>query len=205
MDLLKTLIRDRLSPVIVLSANTINKQSIWFDEFTIKKDIANMEIGQSKVVAIPTGTSINAHLIGASNRNTQKKLNNSLFFGFNNSKLSSITGDNWAMDLVPHIPKQQHDVLSKNHYIKISNELVRLTIVNFEKIGLAVLVTNATTTYDDSIIYTVNDITDRRYRYGFGFTKLDKLIWNLYRKNKFYYATNEQGEIVKSFLSQIKR
>lgn len=205
MDLLKTLIRDRLSPVIVMSANTINKQSIWFDEFCIKRDISNMTIGDSKIVNVVGGTSINIHIIGLSTRREQKRLNNSLFFGFNNPKLSSITGTDWSMELVPHIPKEAHDVLSQNHYIKYSNELVRLTVVNFELIGIAVLVTNATKIYDDSVIYTTDAITDKRYRYGIGFTQSDKMIWDLFRKNKFYYATNEQGSIVKSYLELIKK
>lgn len=204
LDLCKTIIRDRLSPIIILSANTINKQSLWFDEFGIKDTISKMKIGDSKIVETKKGTKMNIHILSINEIMKQNKsINNSLFFGFDNPKLSSITGEDWSMDSVQHIPNEKYEILSRNHYIKVSNELVRLSIVKFETLGIGVIVQNSTTTYDDSIIYTIDDLIDYRYRYGVGYTKLDRFIWQQYNRNKFYYATNEQGSIVESYLQLI--
>lgn len=207
LDICKTLIRSRLSPIIVLSANTIDKHSLWFDEFGIKNAISTMKIGDHKVVETNKGTRMSIRLMSIDDNSFIKKRNknNSLFFGFSNPKLSAITGDDWSMSSVPRIPKEKHEIIDQTHYLKISNELVHMTLVKFEKLGYSVLCTSANNTYNDSIIYTLDDITDSRYRYGIGYTKLDNIIFDLYRKNKFYYSTNEVGAIVESYFNQLKR
>ena len=63
----------------------------------------------------------------------------------------------------------------------------------------------STTSYDDSVIYTSDSVTDYRYRYAFGHTKVDKLIWDLFKKHKFYYQSNEVGAIVDSYVNQFRR
>ena len=80
----------------------------------------------------------------------------------------------------------------------------RLSIIRRENGVLLVYAHKATRTYDDSIIYTLADTFDSRYRFKFGTTKLDALIWSLYRDNKFFYATNEVGEIVADYMRQAK-
>ena len=203
MDLIKTIIRSRLSPIIFFSGNTIDKNSIWFDEFTIKEQINKMNIGDSNLYQTEQGTFINIRIYSPV-VTYQKVKSNKTFFGFNNPKLASITGGNWAMNYVQHIPNNDYKILSRNHYIKFSTSLLRLTIVKIDKIGLGVYVAKSTTLYDDSIIYTYGDIEDYRFRYGFGYTKLDKLIWNLYKMNRFYYANNDLGNIVENYIKRIK-
>ena len=203
MDLIKTIIRSRLSPIIFFSANTIEKNSIWFDEFTIKKEIVNMKIGDKLLHETQQGTMINIHIYSPVATN-QKVKSNKTFSGFANPKLASITGGDWAMNYVQHIPNNDYDIVSRNHYIKYSTSLLRLTLVKIDNIGLGVYVTKSTTLYDDSIVYTHDDVIDYRYRYGFGHTKLDKLIWNLYKMNRFYYSTNDVGNIVENYIKRIK-
>lgn len=208
MDLLMTLKRSRLSMCVFYSANTIDKNTIWFDEFMIKKHVNSMKLGEQKLIVTEQGTPINVHLYSTDashiERNKLQKLSNLLYFGFSNPKLSSITGDDWSMANYPHIPDYNYDVVSKNHYISFSTDLLRLTIVNFDKIGVGVIVTKSTTSYDDSIIYTSDSVIDYRYRYAFGYSKLDKYIWNLYKKRKFYYSSNEVGAIVESYINQFR-
>lgn len=208
MDLLMTLKRNRLSMIVFYSANTIDKNTIWFDEFMIKSEVSKMKLGEQRLIETKQGTPINVHIFSFEKQTEQSKLqqiSNSLYFGFSNPKLSSITGDDWAMSNYPHIPSNDYEVLSKNHYIKFSTDLLRLTIVNFDKIGLGVIVTMSTTSYDDSVIYTSDSVTDYRYRYAFGHTKVDKLIWELFKKHKFYYQSNEVGAIVDSYVNQFRR
>lgn len=208
MDLLMTLKRNRLSMIVFYSANTIDKNTIWFDEFMIKSEVSKMKLGEQRLIETKQGTPINVHIFSFEKQTEQSKLqqiSNSLYFGFSNPKLYSITGDDWAMSNYPHIPTNYYEVISKNHYIKFSTDLLRLTIVNFDKIGLGVIVTMSTTSYDDSVIYTSDSVTDYRYRYAFGHTKVDKLIWDLFKKHKFYYQSNEVGSIVDSYVNQFRR
>ena len=143
--------------IVFYSANTIDKNTIWFDEFMIKSEVSKMKLGEQRLIETKQGTPINVHIFSFDNKTEQSKLqqiSNMLYFGFSNPKLASITGDDWSMSNYPHIPNNNYEVLSKNHYIKFSTDLLRLTIVNFDKIGLGVIVTMSTTSYDDSIIYT---------------------------------------------------
>ena len=207
LDLIMTLKRNRLSTIIFYSANTIDKNTIWFDEFMIKSEITKMNLGDQKLIETEQGTKINVHLFSFNTENKEQnklqQLSNKLYFGFNNPKLASITGDDWSMACYQHIPNENYEVLSRNHYLKFSTDLLRLSIVKFEKIGYGVIVSKSTTLYDDSIIYTCGEIIDYRYRYGYGYTKLDKVIWGLFKKHKFFYSTNEQGSIIDSYIKQL--
>lgn len=207
LDLCKTIIRDRTaSPIIFMCANTIDKHSVYFDELGIKKQISKMQIGESKLITTEKGTTMNIHLIDPIKRSKQKIASNSLFFGFNNPKLNAITGGDWALDSVPHIQKWTNEtIIDRRHYVQMGSELVRLNLCRVDELGLIVTVVGATKFYDDSIIYTCDDIKDKNHRYGFGYSKMDKLIWTLYKRNKFYYATNEQGAIIQTYINRVQR
>ena len=75
-----------------------------------------------------------------------------------------------------------------------------LDLMYNEEIGVFVGVHFSTMTYDDSIIYTLSDIEDKRFRYRMGYTKSDKKIWEFFRKNKFFYASNDLGSLVENYV-----
>ena len=120
--------------------------------------------------------------------------------------LGAITGSTtWAVKNYPHIEKSDNTkVLSRNHYIKYSNKLVNLELAT-TGVGLCVFVHWATRTYDDSIIYTTGEIRRPLDRYKIGHTKLDSQIWKLFQQNKFYYATNDVGSFVESYINDVRQ
>ena len=63
----------------------------------------------------------------------------------------------------------------------------------------------ATRTYSDSIIYNLDFDLDKNHRFGFGYDKADKLIWDLYKKNLFTYADNTIGELVESYVKECRK
>ena len=42
----------------------------------------------------------------------------------------------------------------------------------------------------------------RNQLYKFGYTKVDKKIWELYDRNKWYYTTNDVGFSVESYVNR---
>ncbi len=202
-DVVKTIIRKRHSPVVVMLANTIERYNTYFSELNIQEDILQIKTGESFIKYTDKGTGIYAEIIGA--KDLTRAYQNELFFGFKNPRLSAITGGDWAIDNYPHIdPDQERNLYNKSHYIRFNNYLVNLEFVRSKELGVHILAHKATKTYADSIIYVIDDIKSINERYRFGTSSVDKVIWHLYAKNKWYFSTNEVGNVVKSYVAGAK-
>lgn len=205
-DLIKTIIRERVSPIVVMLSNTIDRYNVYFKELEIYDEIQKMNNGQSKLITTDMGTRIHINLISNARNVAKKSKHNKLFFGFKNEKLNSIRGGEWATNSYPHIPKIESELISRNTYVDFNGTLLNLEVIHNDTIGLSVFVHEAKQTYPDSIIYTLaKEITSTNQRYLFGYSKVDKMIWNLYAKNKFYYSNNSVGEMIYSYVKLAKQ
>lgn len=203
-QLISSIRRIRKSPIIVLLSNTVDINSLYFNELEISDTVYHMEAGDRNIITSSGGTNVYVEIIDPSQ--SQRRIESDrLFFGFKNKMLGAITGSTlWAENNYPHIIRDEKThVIARNLYIKHNNKLVNLEL-SMNRAGLVVNCHWATKTYDDSIIYTLGTIVNTQYRYKQGYTRLDKLVWNLYTKNKFYYATNDVGGLVSSYLIQSK-
>ena len=212
-DLVKTIIRGRRSPIIALLANTINPHSPLYNELEIYEDVQLMKVGTNKIIETKKGTKIYVEWIGVEPEKKQKNtVINKLFFGFKNSLLGSITGDDWAIKCYQHIPELPKDddnafadIISRRLYIFFNNKYVRLDVVNHYQLGLCVYAHWATKLYTDSIIFTNVDRTDRRYQYKLGEGNLRKFVDTCFKENRVYYASNDIGSFIQAFLSTISK
>ena len=201
-DLIKTIARARQSVIICLSANTIDLNSPYFNELQIRDKIENMSQGDREIVTTPKGTRICVEILGKKTAKAGKKQSilNSLYYGFDNPKLASITGsDTWAMYNYPHTPKD-FKILVKNHYLEYNDKLIQLEICESTNGTIFVNCHQATNTYDDSIIYTLDFSTDKNYRYMLGMTEIDNFIWEKYKRNMFTYSDNTIGSLVEKYV-----
>ena len=214
-DLVKTIIRGRRSPIIVMLANTINPHSMYYNELEIYDDIQQMQIGDKRLITTERGTKIYIEIIGATIEKKRKNsIINALFFGFKNPMLGSITGENWAIKCYPHIPelpdednpeKEYITTISRQMYIYYNNKYVRMDLVEHYELGVCLYLHWATRTYQDSIILTAVERQDPRYRYKLGAGKLEKYIRRLFAENRVYYASNDVGSFVESYLGYIAK
>ena len=208
-DLVKTIIRERQSPLICLLSNTIDKDSQYFNELEISDNISNMTMGCKEIITTSKKTRIYFEILAkVTIQNRTRSRVNELFFGFKNPRISSITGDDWAIDNFPHIPDNPNDVchlVSRNHYLQFSNKLVNIELWESAKLGLYACCHFATKTYDDSIIYTLSNIDTKNHRFKFGYTPMDKILWSLCQRNKFYYSTNDVGALITKYLLTSKQ
>ena len=78
-------------------------------------------------------------------------------------------------------------------------------MVNHKELGLCCYVHWATRTYPDSLILSAEERTDPRRIYRTGRGALDTLIRKLYADNRVYYATNDVGAFVESYLNYIRK
>lgn len=203
-QLFSTIRRIRKSPIIVMLSNTVDKNSPYFNELEIADYIYDLQAGDKNIFTSSGGTNVYVEIIDPK-KSKQRVESDRLFFGFKNKMLGAITGSTlWAETNYPHIPRDETaKTLSRVHYISYNNKLVNLEIVK-NSYGLCIYAHWATRTYDDSIIYKLGDIRSDHERYKIGFTTLDKKIWDLYKKNMFYYATNDVGSFIASYINQCK-
>lgn len=204
-DILSTIIRKRKTPVVVLLANSVDFTNDFFKELEISKEIKNIKAGESKQIITEKGTPIYFENIGVKQTQIKKDINR-LFFGFSNPQLSSITGGgNWSFANVPHIVNTDTDkTLDRTLYIQTDDGLLQAEFVLTEKRGIVCNIHPATRVYDDSTILTNGEILDIRYRFGFGFSEKCRLLWELYKRNKCFYDTNETGAIFENYVKKAR-
>lgn len=209
LDLFKTIQRDRISPIIFMLANTIDRESEYFNELEIYEEIHTLEMGEDIKVTTEKGTPIYIAILNNDDKLQKKqKIQNSLFYGFKNPRISSITGTDWSHVAYSHLPSVRTDdkLIDRRHYIQYSNRLINLELRFCEELGLYIYCHKATRVYEDSIIYT-NDtmIKNKQYRFLFGSTNLDKKIFTLYNQNKWYYQNNTIGSQVNNYIQTSKK
>lgn len=200
-DLCKTIIRDRKSPIIIMSANTINLTSQFFYDFEITDDVRKTKKGESKQIITPLGTHIYFEIIDlTTEKRKERNILNALFFGFKSPKLASVTGvGTWAFDNAPHIIHTETEKRLKVLFFIDTVELLRVELWADESKGKFLRVTKATQYLDNDIVYNLRSIG--KY-YGFG-NNLDK-IRKYYNTNYIEYSNNEIAHIFKNYIEMVK-
>lgn len=210
-DTLKTVIRERDSALIVLLANTIDRHTFWFRELGVYEQIQRMDIDTVEEFTNKGGTQISIALMGkkAEQMPEHRKEHNRKYFGFLNPKLNAITGGDWAMRIYPHPPKAlENDTpikISFNRYIRHNNQLLNIELYKTKDLGLYCICHSANQTYNDSIIFTLENISAKNERYKWGENRIDKLLYKLLKANRWYYATNMEGTLIDNYISELQR
>lgn len=206
-DVVKTIVRERQTPIVFMLGNTLDRYNQFFAEMELLPITTSMPLGEHTEMVTCKGTPIYVEFV--TREKTKEKLTlNRLFFGFKNKKLGSITGEDWVIVPMQHIDPEDSEnriILVKNLYLVFEGQIIQLELVYSEKYGSHVLAHFANHPYDDSRIYTMDIMEDRRYRYRWGYDKLDRLIWGLYERKKFYYANNSVGVIIDKYSEAVKK
>lgn len=208
LDLTKTIIRDRQSPVVVMLANTISLSSQYYEDMEISKEVRTLKKGDHKQIVTDGGTHIYVQILDTEvSRSKARQTVNRLFYGFSSPKLAAITGRGlYAFDPVPHIPPHDESwrLVENRIYIMSGSDLLRCDYAYNDNLGYHMEIHRATRFYDDSVILTLDGIRDSRFVYGFGTGHLKK-IWNkLLIDHLIYYESNEIGSIFKEYFQKYK-
>ena len=205
-DICKTIIRDRICPVIFMLSNSVDVSSPWFDELCIRDEANTIQQGETRQIVTSEGTHIYFEMLEKNTSEIRQQVN-TRFWGFPNPKLAAITGKGtWAVESYPHIRPYKDDdeyqIIQNRLFVRQSGKMLKLQLIR-DDTGFAVHVMPATRTYKDSVILTHGDITSKQEIFGFGAkgTVLD-VYWRLYRANRFYYATNIDGALMRAYIKQ---
>ena len=200
LDILSTIIRKRQGVRIILLSNAIDEYSEYFDEFEIEEQIKKLKRGDCDICTSSGGTKIYVEKIDQNDKNSARL--NKEYFGFKNPMLYAITGEgDWNVHVCKHWDMEDDaELIDRTHYVKMGLNLVRLELMRSEKYGYHVRVQKATKIYPDSVIYTMDEIEDRRFRHGTGYSNVDRFLWNLLDKDLWHYRTNSQKNLIDKYM-----
>lgn len=205
MSLLSTLVRDRINVKIFLCANTINKYNPYFAEMGLYHANAQAEdtielysFGDLRIACEHT----------ESMEKRSKKASN-ILFSFNNPKLEMTRTGAWEMDIYPHCPFRYppKDVMYQ-FFIKFDGKILHCEIVQSKGMEFIFVHKKTTSVKDDDLLSLVyqKDADPRpnyRTRIDRPTTDKERRIHTLFARGKLFYATNEDGELMRNALMNL--
>ena len=202
-----TLVRENSQACCVLCANTVSWVAPYFREFGIK-NVRSIKKGTIKVFQCLDETAVTLEYCNDVVANRKKKIVDRRFFGFKSGTADMIRVGSWEIHSYQHLTREMiedrhRELITRDIYIAHENEILCLELYVMDDFGPLVNVRPADNFDLGKVIYVVGDHTDPRYHHRPNpNNKIDKLIWSLYHNNRFYYADNLCGEIVKKFLAE---
>ena len=198
-----TIIRDDGQAKIWLLGNTVSYYCPYFREMGLKH-LRDMEPGD---ISTYTGLreDCSVCVFYADGIHIGKLTDK--YFAFDNPKLRMITEGRFEMALYPHCPTEygQRDVLF-TFFFDFDGELLRGDVIRTDTdTGEWVFISPKTTELKDpdtELIYS--DKPDRRPNWSNKMNKprtpAELAIWQLYTSGKFFYADNQCGETIRTYL-----
>ena len=205
-DLIMTIARSRTTPIIFMLANTIDRFHPYFYEMELNDIVATMPLGEHCETVTHEGTPIYVDFYSPEKTEYKRKFN-SLYFGFKNKKLGSITGKDWTITPMPHpVRDNTREILIRCFFIQYEDKYIQLELCRSDNDGTHIIAhfADEKKIRPDSIIYSMGLMLDWRYRYKFGYTRADRVIWTLYDRKKFFYASNAVGALVEKYVANCK-
>jgi len=201
MNVLSTIIRHRTNVKVFMIGNTVNKYCPYFKEMGLSHikdmkegDIDVYQYGDSKLL-VAVEYSVN-----------KAGKESSMYFAFDNPKLSMITGSAWEIDLYPHCPRKYKpkDVIC-TYFIKFDDAMLQCEIVCMDGITFTFIHQKTTPLQDEDrdIIFTpeYDPRPNHIRKISNPSSAWQKRIYSYYLMDRVYYQDNETGEVVRNYLN----
>lgn len=200
MNVVSTIVRQRLNVTIYMLGNTVNWTCPYFTEMGIKH-IRDMKQGSIDVYTY--GESGLRVAIEYCQSMADSKQSN-VYFAFDNPRLQMITSGAWELDIYPHLPvKYEHKEIKGIFFICFEGDTLQCEMVHHGR-NVFIYIHRKTTPikdYDHDIIFALNN--DYRINHYQSLIrprdKISQAIAFMVKQNKIYYQDNEVGEIVRNY------
>ena len=119
MDLMKTVLRDRLDAHICMLSNTVDRESRYFYEMEIRDLLEFVDNDVTEVFTTALGTKLTFRIMTSGSKLAPlKKASFLRFFGFQHPRMAAITGvgELFAFAHYPHLEVEEVDYLVRNIY-----------------------------------------------------------------------------------------
>lgn len=207
-NMLSTIIRQRDDVVIYMLANTVNKSCPYFLEMGLT-GVKTQKQGTIDVYHYGNGD-LKVAVEYCSKMSERGKKKSNVYFAFDNPRLEMIKNGGWEIDNYPHpdFRVSTAQLIKRGIYLEFEGDIISLELYHKSDIGVFVVCHQYEKDLllkDDTIIYSLDFHSDKRYRYKLGSgDRLDKILWSTYDNNMFMYANNTVGEILRNYLKGVK-
>lgn len=204
-QMLSSIIRDRDIATIFMLANTVNRYCPYFKEMGLSH-VADMKQGDIELYRFNDDLTVAVELCSESN-NTKKVKK---YYAFDNPQLEMITTGAWEIALYPHAPIRytKYDIVTR-FYILFDKKIACGDVIKNDKYlyifyhmhtGKHIVDENdiAYLEVHDGIInhaVLLNEIRNEK----------QKLIVDLMKSKREFYATNEVGEYIRNWKINVNR
>lgn len=206
-NLLSSIIRNRSGVKIIMLANSVSKYCPYFQEMGLYK-VKNQKQGTIDLYTMgKTQTRIAVEYCGESNVSE----NVSQYYCFENPEIEMITKGSWEISLYRHPPKGLAARQPELEFFIVFDEQVTAGRIYLYEDNPIIIFSPKTTEIkdpDEHIIYF--DKTDspnplHQTVLNCEHTRGHALILSLLKQHKTYFATNEVGEIINSWLKSMTK
>lgn len=206
LSLHKTISRERTDIFLIMISNTTNINHPYLKELGLNEIVKKTKRGQNKLVQLKGGTIIRFEIFGniaeelASNT---RQIVNQLYYGFNNPRVSVITGDgnDWGTNAYDPIRYFDDDKIINNDIkLKFNLQVYSLTLVRNDLQGLHINIKP----YNDPlkpnhILFT--DTTPKNNKEFYGYPRFLK---ELRDRHKVFYNDCYTGDDITAFINITK-
>lgn len=201
-NVLSTVLRDDGEAKIWMLGNTVSWYCPYFREMGLRH-IKEMQIGG---VQLYTGTRDDCTIVVHWADGLPDGKQTDKYFAFDNPKLKMITDGRFETAIYPHCPFEIHAVdIVFTFFVLFSGEMLRADVVvrNNNEFIMFVPKTSELKYPDDELIYS--DQYDPRCNWRRRINKpnsdTERAIYRLIQLEKCFYADNETGEVMRSYLA----
>lgn len=208
MDLMKTVLRDRLDAHICMLSNTVDKESKYFYEMEIRDLLEFIDNNVTEVFTTRLGTKISFRVMTADvNLAPIKKASFLRFFGFLNPRMSAITGigELFSFAQYPHLEFEEIEYLARNIFCEYMRskylQIEFIYVKDTDRVMLHIHKSNPPKR-DDAVVLvadtprTANEIT--------WFSKIGKKILRMRQEGLVTYGTNSDGSLMDKIVNAPK-
>lgn len=200
---------------ILLMGNNTDEYCFYFDDFQISEEIPYLKFGGSIPFRTEYNTTGICKLLELGEVQKERlRTKNIPFLGFSGKKAAPFTGESeWGGEQYKHITfdLNYEECFFRRAYIFHRGRYIQIDLFNNEEIGRFAFFHFADTPkYNDNLIFTT-DPEKASDIYGFGkyekrekVLKVCKMITDLYKENRVYYASNRVGSLTSDFIKNIR-
>lgn len=212
MGVISTIKRRRTGIKIFMLGNTINRFSIYFNEMGLT-NIKTQKIGTIDVYKYgDSGLKVVCEYAEMTNKNRETDV----YFAFKNPKLQMITNGAWELAIYPRLTpdmKYKPKHVKYTYFIEFDGTTLECDIVLLPKsiedkryhdmlFTFVHLKTSTIKEDNKNLVYSLSPNPKPNYRRNIlkPFSKLEKLISDMYYKDKVFYQSNDIGDVVRNYM-----
>lgn len=198
-NLLSTIIRRRDDVKIYLLGNTVNRDSIYFENYGVRDIVRNMKAGDIKLIVSKGG----ARLALEYTKPLEAAQKSAKYFDFGDSVGRMIMSGGWETERYPKPPKFDKKDIYFTYFIIYQDHILQVDMVATSEKLFSVVHAKTTPIQDPDrdYIFSLNydPRTNWHVKINRKYDKMSQPIYDDIQGARVYFSDNDTGEVFKNF------